>query len=173
VRAGPARRRRDARLGGIIDVTWHEHLCKRIKYRTRGASRRVWLRRRHRRREKSTDAITWSRRLFLSSPLGTMSVPTLSLSSPQASCRLAFAALTTHSVKLAACRSRACPDRSPRPRQQNRPRSCCLRRSEVEDTEIQVGRGDTGSALVHISTRAASSKSLSFSCVPPIRREQS
>jgi hypothetical protein len=81
----------------------------------------VWPRRRDRRRGKSAHAITWPRRLFLFSPLGTTSVPTLSLSSPSASCRLAFAALTTHSLKLAARRSRACPDRSPRPRQQNQP----------------------------------------------------
>jgi hypothetical protein len=122
VRAGQARRRRDARLGGRQRGTT---ICASdSNSQPAGApeeAMRVWPRRRHRRRGRSAHAITWPRRLFLSSPLGTTSVPTLFLSSPQASCRLAFAALTTHSVKLAARCSRACSDRSPRPPQQNQP----------------------------------------------------
>jgi hypothetical protein len=122
VRAGPARRRRDARLGGMQrGMTICESDSNIGRAEAPEEARRVWPRRRDRRREKSAHTITCSRLWVLSFLLGTVSVPTLSLSSLWASCRLTFAALTTHSLKLAARCSRACPDRSSRPRQQNQP----------------------------------------------------
>jgi hypothetical protein len=96
-------------------------------------------------------------------------------------CLLALSILSSrlrrsHDAFTQACGSR--PPRVPRPlpapapTEPARARAACAE-ARSRTVEIQVGRGDTGSAYVCISTRAASTKSLSSSCVPPIRREQS
>jgi hypothetical protein len=64
------------------------------------------------------------------------------------------------------------PFSAPAPTEPAHARAACTK-ARSRTAEIQVGPGDTGSALVRISTRAASSKSWSSSCVPSIRREQS
>jgi hypothetical protein len=139
VRAEPARRRRGARLGGMQrGMTVCESDSNSERAGAPEEARRVWTRKRDRRRRRRncTDAITWSRRLFLSSPLGArhnvgayaLSLLALSILSPRL--RRSHDAFSQH------CGLRPLPrlpiDSRARARR-IRPRSCCLGISKVED----------------------------------------
>jgi hypothetical protein len=177
VPGGPARRRRDARLGGMLRGMT---ICESDSIaNARGVpdeARRVWPRRRdqRRRRRNCTDAITWSRRLFLSAcsrhNVGAHALPLLAPSILSPHLRRSHDAFSQALGSLQPRVPRPFP--APAPTEPARARAACAE-ARSRTAEIQVGPGDTSSAFVRISTCAASSKSWSSLCVPPIRREQS
>jgi hypothetical protein len=128
--------------------------------------RTVRPRRRDRRRgrEKSGNAITWSSPSFLSAPLGTtwvLSLTLVSLSSLSEPCHLAFAVLPTHSVNTAARLRHVAST----PRPQNPPALPPQRRGRGRH---DPGRSRRSSRRIHppFQLRAASSNSWSGACVP-------
>jgi hypothetical protein len=168
-RAG--RRKEAARLRGMErGLRLHERDSYGDRAGGPDSMRKVRPRRRDRCRgkEKSANAVTWSRPLFLSSPLGTTWVPSLSLLSLLARSTVP-SRFCAHQDALNQHRGPPPPrlPKPPRPRARNtRPR--CCRRGEVEDAMIQRDQEDALGAFIRISIVPGVSQ-LMERCVRTIR----